>query len=328
MLMPAKVSTLPLARQSLQATALLLLGEKNLRLMFVWSPTFLLQTLETIAERWSELTDLLRIGSWGLDDAVIRKAIGPAPRRNLNGVAPGEWHRVWPELEVVSAWDSSSSRPWADKLKAALPEVAFQGKGLWATEGVVTIPFEDKKPLAFQSHFYEFIDLANHDVVPSWRVKKNGVYQPVLSSSNGLLRNKLSDRLLCTGFLESVPCFEFLGRIHSVDLVGEKLSLDFVTKVFEPIREHEPICLLALHQPKPHYVLVCGKPGKIDIEALLCEQHHYKLARELGQLEAATVVHSENPARYLNRIRAGRTEGQLKMDQLIEIKHNVEAIPL
>jgi hypothetical protein len=328
MLMPAAVSTLPLARQSWTATALLLLAEPNLRFMFVWSPTFLLQILDTITDRWSEFKELLNQGRWGEDHEVLIQALGPAPKRNLDGISKGEWRKVWPKLALISAWDSSSSQPWAEKLRAALPDVAFQGKGLWATEGVVTIPFENKKALAFQSHFYEFIDLSNGEVVPSWKVRRNSIYQPVLSSSNGLLRCKLSDRLLCTDFLESVPCFEFLGRIHSVDMVGEKISVDFVKDLFEPLREHEPICLLALHHPKPHYVLVCAQGAKIDLESRLREQHHYRVARELGQLGEATVVHSDNPARYLSRIRSDRAEGQLKMDLLIEIKHDVREILL
>ncbi|CAN5430749.1 GH3 auxin-responsive promoter family protein [soil metagenome] len=326
MLMPAAVSTLPLAKQSWQATALLLLAEENLRFVFVWSPTFFLQILDTIEERWSEFCELLELGSWGDDDALIRRTLGPAPKRNLAGIESGNWKKVWPRLQLLSAWDSSSSEKWANKLQRRLPGVEFQGKGLWATEGVVTIPFEDRKPLAFQSHFYEFIDLETDEVLPSWLVKKDKTYQPVLSCSNGLLRYKLADRLLCTGYFETVPCFEFLGRIHSVDLVGEKISVDFVKKIFEPLRDHEPICLLALHQPRPRYVLVCGQPGEVDIEAKLSAQHHYRLARELGQLDAAEVVFSKNPAGYLSRLRPGSNEGQLKMDLLIEIPGDVREI--
>jgi hypothetical protein len=63
-------------------------------------------------------------------------------------------------LALVSAWDTADAAPWAQQLKACFPQAAFEGKGLWATEGVVTIPIDGQYPLAYRSHVYEFEDLA------------------------------------------------------------------------------------------------------------------------------------------------------------------------
>lgn len=68
----------------------------------------------------------------------------------------------------MSSWDTAGSKAWAEKLKEKLPSVQFEGKGLWATEGVVTIPYNDQYPLAYQSHFYEFEYLEGENKVKSF----------------------------------------------------------------------------------------------------------------------------------------------------------------
>ncbi|MEK5768551.1 GH3 auxin-responsive promoter family protein, partial [Acinetobacter schindleri] len=90
-----------------------------------------------------------------------------------------------------SSWDTAGSKAWAEKLKEKLANVQFEGKGLWATEGVVTIPYNDQYPLAYQSHFYEFEYLEGEkqgQIVPSWQLKQGDVVSPLITSGNGLLR--------------------------------------------------------------------------------------------------------------------------------------------
>ncbi len=319
MLMPPAVSTLPTIEQSRRATALLLLGDANLRFIFVWSPTFYLQILKYMTDHWTQLKYLLKIGQWG--DSTLHGLLGKAPRRDLSGINSGNWRKIWPNLSLVSAWDSSSSQIWAEKLKDQLPHAQFQGKGLWATEGVVTIPIQDRKVLAFQSHFYEFLHIGTNEIKPSWHVQEGEYYQPIISSSNGFLRYRLSDQLHCSGFLNQVPCFEFIGRIHSVDMVGEKISVDFVQNMFRSLRNHEPVCLMACRSPRPHYVLLCARPGQFDLDSRLSQLHHYRLARELGQLGEGRVVYHKDPITLLSRVRKHRAEGQLKMDVLCEIEN-------
>lgn len=164
----------------------------------------------------------------------------------------------------MSSWDTAGSKAWAEKLKEKLPNVQFEGKGLWATEGVVTIPYNDQYPLAYQSHFYEFEYLEGEkqgQIVPSWQLKQGDVVSPLITSGNGLLRYCLDDCLKVTGFIEQIPCFEFQGRRFGVDLVGEKLAPETAQQLLSQLNETESkaISLLAIdtqQQVKPFYCVL------------------------------------------------------------------------
>jgi len=77
-----------------------LAAARDLELISVWSPTFLLRLLDD------------------LDDPV----------------------RLWPRLKLVSCWASAASKPFAMELAARLPHATLQPKGLLSTECVVTTP--------------------------------------------------------------------------------------------------------------------------------------------------------------------------------------------
>lgn len=124
---------------------------------------------------------------------------------------------------MVSAWDTAAAAPWARQLQALLPQAGFQGKGLWATEGVVT-SVSGRYPLAYMSHVYEFIDA--HD---------GRVLLP-LGAARGSGRDPAADHGQRPGALPDERCaargcaigtgalLHVLGRNDGVDLVGEKTS--------------------------------------------------------------------------------------------------------
>jgi len=78
-----------------------LAAARDLELISVWSPTFLLRLLDD------------------LDDDPLR---------------------LWPNLKLVSCWASAASKPFAAELAARLPHAVLQPKGLLSTECVVTTP--------------------------------------------------------------------------------------------------------------------------------------------------------------------------------------------
>src|SRR5690606_18179275 len=98
------------------------------------------------------------------------------------------WKKLWPKLSLVSSWDTASAEQWAVQLQQRIAGVAFEGKGLWATEGVVTIPFANRFTLSYQSHFYEFILQDSQKVVPSWQLKIGDIVSPVITTGSGLIR--------------------------------------------------------------------------------------------------------------------------------------------
>jgi hypothetical protein len=311
---PAGVAFAGRAEDALFATLAHLVAREDMRLLSVWSPTFMLQMLDSLQDCGEELEAVLRRGHWGRRAESLRAL--PAPympaRAKVLAAAlaapPGELGaRLWPELALVSAWDTADAAPWAAQLRLRFPQAAFEGKGLWATEGVVTIPYADRYPLAYQSHVYEFERLPDGEVLAPWELREGDEVSPVLSAGNGLLRYRLDDRLVVSGFFGRVPCFQFLGRRFGVDLVGEKMSPDAARQVLAEIAlgfDLEPVSLLAVDAAgagRSRYVALFGRvPGStapvsttrlaVAVEAGLRRHFHYELARDLRQLEVASAL--------------------------------------
>ncbi|MDP2228447.1 MAG: GH3 auxin-responsive promoter family protein [Moraxellaceae bacterium] len=312
---PAGVAFAGRADDAMFATLACLIAQPELRLLSVWSPTFALQMLEAIARWGVELVEVLRTGHWGSRAASLVTMTAPhAPQRAavlasaLAAPAMEMGQRLWPRLALVSAWDTADAAPWAAQLRLAFPQAGFEGKGLWATEGVVTIPYEGLYPLAYHSHVYEFERIDTGEVLAPWELREGDEVSPVLSAGNGLLRYRLDDRLAVTGLWGKVPCFQFLGRRFGVDLVGEKMSPEAARQVLAETAlafDLEPVSLLAVDAAghgRSRYVALFGRssaqggqaPDREAIAAAvergLRRHFHYDLARDLHQLEPTAVV--------------------------------------
>ncbi len=125
----------------------------------VWSPTFALQLLERLESLQQDVIEVLQSGSWGNRQASLKEVTAPRSSESAQALITSsngeqiDFKKLWPKLSLVSSWDTAGSKAWAEKLKEKLPSVQFEGKGLWATEGVVTIPYNDQYPLAYQKSF-------------------------------------------------------------------------------------------------------------------------------------------------------------------------------
>ncbi len=222
----------------------------------------------------------------------------------------------------MSAWSTSTSKDFFEQLQKLFTRAAFQGKGLFATEGVVTLPFSDTYLLSYSSHFYEF-HKSDGSVIPAWELKRGDVVKPILSSGNGLLRYQMEDLIEVRGFVNGVPDLCFLGREATSDLVGEKLS-------YQSLGEMAGACargsfFLSIGD-RPRYVLVCDASPAAGtserLERMLLEHFHYRLARELGQLgESAILVAPAGALRlYLDLCqKRGMLEGDVKVQPVLRI---------
>lgn len=337
---PSDVSFAAQADDALFATLAYLVADRDLAMISVWSPTFALQLLEQLQRDANEIVAVLATGQWAKRSQSLQQVKAPYhPERSKalqRCITPTgiDFEQLWPKLSLVSSWDTAGSKQWAAALQAKLPFTQFEGKGLWATEGVVTIPYDGQYPLAFQSHFYEFEYLSGEQqgqVVPSWELKLGDLVSPIMSSGNGLMRYCLDDCLLVTGFLEQVPCFEFQGRRFGVDLVGEKLAPEVAQQVLQQLQfsDHKAISLLAIdtqQQAKPFYcVLFEGQaPDHFDaaqVDQLLRQHFHYELARDLGQLDLPQWRSAQDGwAAYKQLVMTdGMIEGNIKPEPLKKV---------
>jgi hypothetical protein len=244
---------------------------------------------------------------------------------------------------LISAWDTSTSLPWAKKLQAAFPHAEFQGKGLWATEGVITIPFERKKVLACTSHFFEFRCLDSGKIHPGWELQKGQRVQPLITTGSGFYRYALNDELRVSGFLEEAPCLDFEGRLDGVDFTGEKLSPALAQEILDRIESRFGLKCITLtgilpadSNESPYYALVVESAlprshSRERTQEIFCwsdateealhQIFHYQVARELGQLQSARVAIVPDAIRFWETLSLQKKQirGNLKPNSLIRM---------
>ena len=171
-----------------------LASARDLEMISVWSPTFMLRLLDDL----------------------------PDPRE------------LWPRLKLISCWTAGASRGPAAELAARLPQAHLQPKGLMSTECVVTVPNAQDIPVLNPHGFFEFeqegLLLLGHELEKggSYEVvatTANGLYR--YRTGDCVLCAGFVDGL------GPVLEFQGRTGITS-DLVGEKLVEAFVLEALRP----------------------------------------------------------------------------------------------
>jgi hypothetical protein len=281
---PPSVAWEPTAQAFRQATMAHLLQRADLRFVSIWHPSFFELLLDHMEKDW----DALLRGIAGIDAARARElgACGPRPER------------IWPRLKVVSAWGDATAEGPARALMRRLPDIAFIPKGLVATEGITSIPWRGRRPLAITSHFLEFLDEAG-EARGAAELRAGRAYEVVLTTSGGLWRLRTGDRVEVDGCVEATPSIRFLGRQGGVvDLRGEKLNEIHVTRCLQSLDglvRPGDWRMLTPSGDGAGYLLLLDKPQAEKraiterLERGLRENPHYALARDLGQLRALEI---------------------------------------
>ncbi len=316
MVIPPVLSTVTDMENHAYLSLLFLFSEENLRLISLWNPTSLLVLMDKAILWQDALFQDLASGSITPPSplpSVQLKQIkgifkGKKERATLiqQAVTSRDWRAIWPNLALISCWADAWAKNSIPELKKAFPGVAVQPKGLLATEGIVTIPIQSTKDetpqhvLTATSHFYEFENLANGTVHTATELRENGEYSVIITTSGGLYRYRLNDRVLCTGYFHQAPCLKFLGKKDGIsDLYGEKISEQHLRDVVEVAFRNQSIqssfyFVAANTQKKPSsYCLFYTTDVEhnfaklaLDIEKGLCENYHYQNCRSLYQLAA------------------------------------------
>ena len=264
-------------------TARALAASRRLGLVSVWHPSAFLRLLDFMSERADEVSD------------------DPRVRRLL---ATRDFRGVWPRLKLISCWDAAFAAADAEKVRAAFPGVEVEGKGLMATEGVVSFPWFGKRVAAVTSHSLSFerVDEASGEPVEGTavgveRLEKGRRYGVVLTTGNGFTDYRLGDVVECTGFVARTPRLEFCHRAGgTVDLHGEKMHPAFVAEVVAKLAAAHGLPTFAVLVPRldrEGYALVWegpAVPSVEEVEALLAANYHYVHARNAGQLQPVCVV--------------------------------------
>src|SRR6185295_15695109 len=205
-----------------------------------------------------------------------------------------------------SCWADGNSAPAARKLASLFPQARIRAKGLIATEGFVSLPWEasNEAVLAVRSHFLEFLPADSVGRADPTRphlaheLERGQAYSVVLTTGGGLYRYHLGDLVTVVGRTHDCPLVRFTGRKDVADWCGEKLhdvhAARIIESVFTARRLTPSFAMLACDTSGevPNYVLYVEAAASEDelggiaasIECALGENFHYRYARGLGQL--------------------------------------------
>ena len=333
-------------------TLLFLLKAENLTLISVWHPSFLTLLVSRLGE-WSiklvrDLSDGT-ISPPGPMEMSLKKRLENKLGRNksralevkknlFSGQPAGLIHRqLWPNLKLVSCWTDSHAAIFLTGLGDLFPGVDIQGKGLIATEGFISFPFSlsGGNILSVRSHFFEFSDPDNNMVIPAWELNTGREYSVLLTTSGGLYRYRMHDRVVVTGKYQETPLLRFLGKETKIsDYFGEKLNESRISVILNHLiikYRLSPLFMMLSPEMSEDGIfryalsLELGSefiPQSLDIlagelETGLREDFHYNYCRELLQIHPARIFliepGSQPMGSYFRKCQAeGQAAGNIK----------------
>ncbi|MEW5739821.1 MAG: GH3 auxin-responsive promoter family protein [Myxococcota bacterium] len=291
----------------------------DLGFISVWNPSFLTLLMEQLSARWEE------VESW------LPPARREEVRRGLDRTGAVTGEALWPRLQLLSCWTDAWAARALPGLRRFFPRTPLQGKGLLATEGVVSFPLVglEAPVAAVTSHYLEFEALDDdgrpakgvHELRPGAR------YAPLLTTRGGLVRYRLPDVVRCVGHYHRAPLLRFEGRLdHTGDIRGEKLHAARAEAAVQEACAGEDVrfAFLAptLVLEPPRYVLFLEADGPDEVlrriaarvEQRLEEDLHYRYCRDLGQLAPVEAKRTTNgQRRWLDeQLRRGLRLGDVK----------------
>lgn len=312
---PAEVGGIADVAQWRAATLQHLFSCADMSMISVWSPSFLTELLRHAVDGREALAHAIGRHDQERAAIVLEELTRPHP----------DYRRLWPRLQVISCWDQASAAAGAAALRAQFPQVLVQGKGLLATEGLVTIPLVGAAHpvLALRAGYFEFVDAAG-TACGAEAVVEGQEYQLLMTTHSGLYRYALGDQVAVRGFVGRTPMLEFIGRSSSAsDLCGEKLCDAFVAGRVAALGQ--PFAMLAPDGARARYVLLLDA-GAVDadsaaakLDAALHDNPQYAYARKIGQLDPVAPVLCRQPLQsWLDeRMARGQRLGDIKLPALL-----------
>lgn len=347
LLLPPAVRHVPDMDTNRYVTLRFLLDGAGPGLVSIWNPSFLTLLVRQATVEGDRLVADLAAGTLTPPrplapaiQALLSQGLRPNSARSRalktalarTGEALGT--ALFPHLQLISCWTDGAAARFLPDLQALFAGVEIQGKGLLATEGVVSFPLIGRPGavLALTSHYYEFVRdgdaggpaLGAHEVVAGAR------YTVLLTTGGGLYRYALHDLIEVVGFAGLTPLVTFVGKSRQIsDVVGEKLNeLHVAASLAIFLAEAGAEGAFAMLAPEwgepPGYVLYLAWGGGQDdalarctasLEQRLRDNHHYAYARDLGQLAPVVCrrIANDAEARYMQGCEAlGQRAGEIK----------------
>lgn len=276
-----------------------MIARKNLRLISIWSPTFLSLLVEYLGGHLEEvLRELYSLG-------FARRA-REVEKLFLRYDLPEALRGIWPGLSLISCWAHGPSRHYARKLSEYFPGTPLEEKGVISTEAMVSIPVAGAidPVLSVCSHYFEFQNTDDLQVYDIGQLKEGAHYKVIVTTGGGLYRYQSGDIVEITGRYKNTPTMKFISNDNVSDLFGEKVSYQWAAKTLEEIFVktglRPDIFFLSPIQTgnKGEYCLFIDAKSMdeskaeilaAELESSLMQNYHYLYCRKLGQLSGASV---------------------------------------
>ncbi len=306
-------------------TLLFLLSDENLRLISVWSPSYLKILLGYYLENSESVLHDIENGTISISmEQKLKKYFlsklskNPKRAKYLRQISKDReisWEEVWKQLTLISLWTEGISNHFLPEIKQMFPNTKIQGKGLLSTEGFITFPLQTTdfygNVLAINSHFFEFRDIQSGSIFLANELKTESIYEVILTTGGGLYRYATKDRVKLSGYYNQVPAFIFLGKEETIsDLVGEKLSemyLDQVLKSeFKKFKINPEFYYVkpTIYKGIGTYILYLETLSRYtksnladSIDSTLMDNIYYAHARNIDQLSKFQVIGLPNDSR-------------------------------
>jgi len=316
MVVPDTLSQIQNTENYYHCICLLLLANKNIRLLSVWNPSMLIEMIHYIQSNYEVLIQDIAQGSISLpnknrtDRKVTRSLLSKNIKRSRE-LADNAfcWNKIWPHLHLISCWTDGWASIYLNELKDIFPNITIQGKGLLATEGVMSIPVSKLEApiLTCNCHFYEFKCTETKAIYTADCVEEGKTYEIIVSTQGGLYRYNMYDIVKVTGFYNTIPLLHFIGKSNIVsDITGEKLNEQHVARIIDKIlAEHCTENGLAFLKAQKEAgsafyslyidsaILKKDKDSSTIAEKMeegLCENYHYMHSRKMRQLQHCKLV--------------------------------------
>lgn len=153
-----------------------------------------------------------------------------------------------PELHLIGCWLGGSVGFQAEKLAAYYGAVPKRDLGYLASEGCMTLPYEDNTSAgicALENNYYEFTpEESSTDECPpvfgAHELEEGRDYNVLLTNESGLYRYNINDTIRVSGFYNRTPVLSFVRKTRDfLNITGEKIhvnqildALDAVSKAF------------------------------------------------------------------------------------------------
>lgn len=291
------------------------------------NPSTLVHMAQMADDRKEELIRDINDGTLTVSEEIpsnVREALGKRfskadPRRakalekcvdRAGNLLPKDY---WPDLQLAAIWTGGSCAAYLPTLYEYYGEVPVRDHGLSASEGRMTIPFQDTSPdgvLDITAHYYEFIPEAeyggdNPTILKAHELEVDQNYFILLTTASGFYRYDICDVVRCVGHHNTTPILRFLHKgAHISNITGEKLS---ESQVVEAVRatlsefSHRVGCftLIPSWGEPPRYQLMLedwevpqngsSRPFETRLDERLCEinceYHEKRTTSRLAPLE-------------------------------------------